>query len=257
MTEEKTVYPIRAVSRVCDLLDALQHSSEDTSLRQLAKDVAMPKSSVLRYLSVLEARRYVERDRLTGSYRLGLALRPQLADYLGALTVTSAPFLSELRDHFDETINLGILDGAEVVHTYVADSLQSVRLSAYAGERAAIHSTAMGKAVCTLVPEQRVREILAHSGMPEITPETITEPERFMAEVRRTAARGYGIDNRENQPDGRCIAVALPGLLVPAAVSVSGPASRFGAADESARVADELKDRLGGLDEALRSMTMP
>ena len=75
--ESAASYPIRAVERVCDILDVLQRSRDGASLSDVAEVTALPKSSAYRYLSALEARRYVERDAANSLYRLGLAFRPQ------------------------------------------------------------------------------------------------------------------------------------------------------------------------------------
>src|SRR5581483_11445464 len=100
-------YTIRAVDRVCKLLDALQNSRDGASLTDLAHRVTLPKSSVLRYLSALEGRNYVERDPESGLFRLGLAFRPFQTQYLEALRSAALPHLLRLRDRFGETINLG------------------------------------------------------------------------------------------------------------------------------------------------------
>ena len=60
--------------------------------------------------------------------------------------------------------------------------------------------------------------------------------------------QGYAIDDREHEEDGRCVAVAIPGGRIPAAISLSAPAASFTMADVSA-VADALRgaaNELGG-----------
>jgi IclR family acetate operon transcriptional repressor len=246
-------YPIRAVDRVCDLLDALQKEpTEGASLAALAEDVSLPKSSVLRYLSALEARDYVERDS-NGTYRLGLAFRPQRSEYLAALREAVLPHLVKLRDRFEETMNLAVLDGTEVVHVEVVESNRRVRLAASRGERARLHSTATGKVMAGQIPETRLRSILERAGMPAFTADTITNVDAFLADVKITAERGYGLDDCENQPDGRCVAVPIDGLAVPAAVSLSAPASRF-ASEDAQRVAHLLRKQMGPLVDAVRAV---
>jgi IclR family acetate operon transcriptional repressor len=247
-------YNIRAVDRVCDLLDALQQqSATGLSLAALAESVSLPKSSTLRYLSALEARSYVERDAEDGSYRLGLAFRPQRFDYRAALREAVLPHLVKLRDRFEETMNFAVLDGIEVVHVEVVESERRVRLAASRGERACLHSTATGKVMAGQIPESRLRTILEQAGMPEFTADTITTVDGFLGEVKLTVERGWGIDDCENQPDGRCVAVPVDGLAVPAALSLSAPASRF-ASEDAQRVAHLLKKHMGPLVDAARDV---
>ncbi|GAA2619968.1 IclR family transcriptional regulator [Dactylosporangium fulvum] len=247
-------YPIRAVDRVCDLLDALQRQpATGVSLAALAETVSLPKSSALRYLSALEARNYVERDLSDGTYRLGLAFRPQRFDYLAALREAVLPHLVKLRDRFEETMNFAALDGTEVVHVEVVESARRVRLAASRGERACVHSTASGKVMAAQIPESRLLSILEQAGMPAFTADTITTVDGFLAEVKITAERGYGLDDCENQPDGRCVAVPIDGVAVPAALSLSAPASRF-ASEDAQRIAHLLRKQMGPLVAAVRDV---
>ncbi|MEE6282894.1 IclR family transcriptional regulator [Georgenia sp. MJ170] len=222
-----TTYPIRAVDRVCDILDALADAPDGSSLSVVAERTGLPKSSTFRYLTALEARHYVEREVDGMSYRLGLAFRPQNTRGVDRLAALARPYLDALRDQFEETANLGILDGSQVVHVAVAESPLMMRLAARVGERGDTHCTALGKAMCATLPPGRVRAILDTAGMPRHTAATITDPDAFMAELARTHEAGYGIDEAENQPAGRCVAVAIGGLPFPAGISVSAPMSRL------------------------------
>ncbi len=143
------------------------------------------------------------------------------------MTNLAKPALEKLRDQLQETTNLGALDGAFIVHTVVAESPQMMRLAARVGERGYVHSTALGKAICATLPEDRVRSVLAATGMPQFTEATITSVDSYLAELDRVRVEGYGLDDAENQAVGRCVAVAVEGVGFPAGISVSAPANRF------------------------------
>jgi IclR family transcriptional regulator, acetate operon repressor len=251
-TTEATAYPLRAVDRVCDVLDVLANSPTDVSLSEVAVSTGMPKSSAFRYLNALEARRYVERNATSGSYRLGLAFRPKNTRLIERLTGLARPMLETLRDQIQETTNLGVLDGAFVVHSVVAESPHMMRLAAREGERGYIHSTALGKAICATLPEDRVRTILAASGMPRYTAATITDAERYLVELERVRSNGYGLDDAENQSSGRCVAVAIEGLELPAGVSVSAPADRF-PSEGIEKIVKQLRKVARSLSRAVRA----
>src|SRR5687767_4259717 len=153
-TSTRAVYSIRAADRVCDLLDSLRAAEEGVTLTALAEKVDLPKSSVLRYLSTLERRHYVARDETGTTYTLGVAFRPNRSEYLERLREVALPHLMHMRDQYGETVNLGVLDGVSMVHVEVVESQHLVRLAARRGERAAVHSTAIGKAAATFLSER-------------------------------------------------------------------------------------------------------
>lgn len=242
---------IRAVDRVCDILDTLANASGPVPLLKVARAAALPKSSAHRYLAALEARRYVERLPEGSEYRLGLAFRPHDSRRLEQLSEAALPVLAALRDGLGETTNLGLLDGSTVTHALVCESPQMMRLAARVGERGLVHATALGKVLCAELAEQRVRSILSVHGMPAYTDATLTDPQAYLRELEAVRAQGWAVDDEENQPAGRCVAVALPGLGLAAGISVSAPAGRL-PADQVPGVAARLKEAADEIAGALR-----
>ena len=240
--------PIRAVERVCDIFDLLQATPGGLSLTAIASGTGLPKTSAYRYLLALEAHRYVERDEKTNTIRLGLAFRPKPSHHLEQFVARSLPVLEELRDVTSETVNLGVIDGGRWIHAAVCESNQMMRLAARVGERAMLHSTGIGKVIAVQLPEQEVRSILESEGMPAITPRTITTVDAFLAELARVRRQGYAVDDGENQVEGRCIAVAVPGVSVPCGISVSAPMQRL--------AKRRVPEFAGLLQEAARSLAL-
>ncbi|MEU6646088.1 IclR family transcriptional regulator [Saccharomonospora sp. NPDC046836] len=224
---EERDYTVRAVERVCSILNLLQQSIDGVSLIEVGQATELPKSSAFRYLWTLEAHRYVERDAQTGLYRLGLGFVGMQSRHLEVLRERARPWLEELRDEFEETTNLGILDGDQVIYVDIVESRHKVRLAASRGERDPLHSTALGKAIASQLPDARVRDLLARTGMEQHSDNTITSAEAFHDELAKVRRLGYAVDNGENAPDGRCVAAPLLGTQLPAALSISAPAARF------------------------------
>lgn len=231
--------PLRAVHRVCDILDTLQEADAAISLSSLARAVDLPKTSAFRYLQSLEARHYVQRTP-AGAY-VAVPVRPLAPTDVNRLVDSATPYMEKLRDECDETINLAKLEHHYVRYVAIVESRQALRLSARRSDHEALHATALGKAIATMLPESRILSILAHAGMPRLTEHTITEPDRFLAEVISARTLGYAIDNCENESDGICIAVPVIAPPLATALSVSAPTTRL-SSSMFTRVADRLRD---------------
>ena len=221
------MYAVRSIERVCAVLNLLQESIDGVTLKEVADAAGLPKSSAFRYLWTLEKNRYVERDTDSGLFRIGLGFLGMQSRHLEVLRERVRPSLERLRDTLDETTNLGVLDGHHVIYLEIIESRRSVRLAATRGSHDQLHSTALGKAIAAHLPDSRVRELLELTGMPRRTADTITDIDDYMTELAKVRRLGYAIDNRENEPDGRCVAVPILGTRLPAAVSVSAPEARF------------------------------
>lgn len=257
MTEHgESAYPIRAVDRVCDILDLAADSPNGLSLGEAATGAHIPKSTAFRYLASLEARQYIERDADSGLYKLGIAFRSTDARGKERLLSIAAPVVASLRDRLGETINLGVLDGGFIVHELVAESPQMMRLAARVGERGFIHSTALGKAICAELPEDRVIAMLKAKGMPPRTATTITTEQGFLDELEKVRRDGYGEDDAENQESGRCVGVTIQGTPLKCGISVSAPADRL-PQSEVPKVARILRDAADAIREELTASPSP
>jgi IclR family transcriptional regulator, acetate operon repressor len=237
-SQDSSNYSIRAVQRVCDILDHLRDSPTGVPLPDLSSVLAMPKSSAFRYLVTLESRRYVERDTV-GLYRLGPVFLPRQQHQVGILIARARPYLERLRDTLGETAALGVLDGARVTLVDAIESPRAIRLTIRAGEHGPLHATSLGKAIGATLPDEQVRALLSAEGMPRLTDNTITDVEGFLVELAEVRRRGFALDDGESEADGRSVAVAISGPPLSAAMSLGGPTSRF-SLDRAVEYAERL-----------------
>jgi IclR family acetate operon transcriptional repressor len=217
---------VQSVARAFALLEARGATGGEGGRASLATDnhIAVPTAQPqlgtlhrLGYVRQLEDRRYALGAGLIG---LGRQAVPHLAD-------AAAPLLVRLEDAFHETANLAVLDGDLVLYAGQVASRQRMRMFTEIGRRVLPHSTGVGKAMLSTMPEPHVRALIARTGLPRFTPQTLTDADAFIADLRRSRARGFAADDSEQEVGVRCIAVAVPGLGQPAALSVSGPAARI------------------------------
>lgn len=238
---EQSPYSIRAVERVCDLLDLLQESGGGVSLPAVAAATGLPKSSAFRYLSTLESRRYARRDATTGEYRSGSAL--QQASALSSLRVTARPLVEEAADTLGETVHLSVLEDGQLFHLVVAESRRSVRVVVERGVYVPLHEAAAGTAILAQIPPDEARGVLAEAA-PDERRETL-------AQLDEVHSRGWALRYGEVDPDATALAVPVR-LPQPSALGLVAPSSRLEAgrlpelARALARVAARLVDNAGG-----------
>ncbi|MFF2518421.1 IclR family transcriptional regulator C-terminal domain-containing protein [Streptomyces sp. NPDC058086] len=94
------------------------------------------------------------------------------------------------------------------------------------GRETRAHATAHGKALLASLSRAARRRYLAHHGMARLTERTITDEERFEAELASVRARGVAVSVGEADPAYTCLAVPLPGRP-DCALSVSLPLEDF------------------------------
>lgn len=221
---------LRRALSVLDYVRAQAGDPRGSSLTRIADDLGINKSTVLRLTAPLVEADLLARDRETGWFRLGHgALRLGQA-YLSSLDLraVAAEPLRQLLRAVDETCHLVVYDAPDVVYIDKLENEHNVRMASRVGSRVPAYRTAVGKAILAWSNEDAVAEVI-DNGMPEITKFTITDPDRFRAELDRVRRRGYSIDDRENEPEVRCVAAPVFDHTdgVAGALSVSGLVSRM------------------------------
>jgi DNA-binding IclR family transcriptional regulator len=219
------------MDRALAILDALGSRQGDSSLSELCAELHLHKSTLHRLIMVLEGQRLVDKNADTGRYRLGLKLFELGSKAIASLDLReqARPYLKLIQRDTEETVNLAVLDQGEVLYIAKIEPQRNLRMAAHVGHRFAAYCTALGKAILAELSEEEVDSILRSCEMKVRTPNTITSPLILKDELRIIRARGYAIDDEENDEGARCVGVAVRdqnGRPV-AAISVSGPASRM------------------------------
>jgi DNA-binding IclR family transcriptional regulator len=142
----------------------------------------------------------------------------------------AAPFLQELLEQCNETVNLAVLDRGEVVYI---DQLEStniviVKMFARVGNRGPAYCTGSGKVLLAGLTREEFNRYLSQTNLQRFTTDTITDPIMLSKEIERVRKDGYALDLGERDEGVRCIAAPIKNQedRVIAALSVSGPSMR-------------------------------
>jgi DNA-binding IclR family transcriptional regulator len=241
---------LQSVGIALDIVDALADADE-LSLSELARRVGVAKSTAHRTCAVLAQRGLV--DRTPGrAYRLGLRMVEygHLATERTAVGQQALPLLVELRNALEETVQVGVPAGADVVYVERVEGQRALRYSTNA-RRSPLHRSSAGKVLAAFNPE--LAEARIRAGLPPSTGYTIVVPELLLAELVRIRERGYARSVDETELGMSSLAVpvreAANGPVV-AAISMVGPTPRV-VGDHEPRHARILKAGARRLTEAI------
>lgn len=255
-TEEK--YYSTTIQRVFDILELFKRHQK-LSFTEIKERLGYNKSTLFRALYMLEKNKYLTKDK-NGRYELGmnifiLGTRFSMENQLKKV---SNPYMRELSERVDLTVQLGILEGLNVVILNKVDPPNSIKMYSRIGAMVPAHCTGQGKTLLAFSPEDQVRKIVNYHGLKRYTPHTITNLNDLMEELKLIRQRGYTIDNSEHENHIKCVAVPVlneQGLAV-AALSITGLVMDFegeGTVNRYARllhnVADNIERDLGFIND--------
>ena len=216
----------QSIDRAATLLRQVVAATAPVTFAELAESTGLAKSTTSRILSALERNGLVRRDPagyVPGDVFVQYALRGNAeTDLVGVAT----PYLERLGERNRETVNLGVLRRGLVEQIAQVDSRYVLGGTSWLGRSEPVHATALGKVFLAWgvasVPSGRLERLTPHTILNR------ADLDADLADVRRC---GYAVAQEELEEG--LVAVAAPvrrndGVVV-AAISVSGPSTRFGA----------------------------
>lgn len=208
------LYPLRAVDRVCDVIEALATHPDGVTLSVLSLQVEMPKSSTFRYLAALEKRGIVTRFDDDATYRLASGVvgssRPG-AQRLDQLVLVAKPLMHRMAASGSVICLLAALEGAHIRFLWVDGSGTPDRRTPAVGDREQLHTTAVGKAIAAQLSDDAVLEALETAGMATPTRQSLSAPTALLRELHRVRGEGFALSAHERYPDVRAVAVPIGG----------------------------------------------
>lgn len=256
MKKEKSDYIVQTVIHALDVLEQFHDNVDELGVTELSKRLRLHKNNVFRLLATLESRNFIEQNKYTENYRLGLKnleLGQTVIKQMGLLR-RSRPVLESLARECNETCYVAVLRDAHVIYLDAVESSHPVRVASRVGTRLPVHCTAAGKVILANATDMRWQSSQSCGEFRRYTPKTITDGYEFKKQLEKVAAQGYALEDEELDREVRGIAAPIydyTGSVV-GALSVCGPAMRLGETrlhDELApmveRAAEDISLRLG------------
>lgn len=220
---------IQVIDRVTALLEAITAHSEPATLKFLSAETRLHPSTAFRILNALASHGLVERTS-AGRYALGVKLLHFGSHVHGKVDLLreAKPIMEWLCAQAEETVNLTVREGDEVVYVERVSPNRMMRVEQVIGSRAPLHVTAVGKLFLAEGGEKACREYARRTGLPRYTPNTLTQVTKLWPQIANTHKQGFALDNEEAEQGVSCIGVPVRdahGTMV-AGMSISAPRER-------------------------------
>jgi IclR family KDG regulon transcriptional repressor len=201
---------VKSLEKALNLLILLSKNPSAMSLDDLTHGSGLKKTSCFRLLQTMKNLNFVEQDPGSKNYYLGSRNISIGAAALNGLSLrrTALPYMQRLQEETDETVNLAILEGTEIVFVERLESKHILSTHHKIGDRLPLHCTCMGKTLLAFLPEHKTDEILSQIQFTRKTARTITSKEAFKKELKKVRDEGVAV-NMEELEQGLC-AVAGP-----------------------------------------------
>ncbi|MFD3548304.1 IclR family transcriptional regulator [Streptomyces sp. NPDC058655] len=199
-----------ALEKSLRILEAVAAPGGPHRLAEVTAAAAVPKSSTFRILASLVEQGFVRQE--GGSrYGVGPRLRGLSALVSGGEPAGIEHVLGELRRATGQTVHLALHSGETITYIRKLESDQPFRTASRVGMVMPLHTTAIGKSILAHLPDEEVRDLIAATGLPARTPRTLTTGRELRAQLTEVRARGFALDDEENEPTIRCVGAVVLG----------------------------------------------
>ncbi len=228
---EKSRYIVQSVVKALEILESFSDREDELGVIDLCNRLGLSKNNVARLLQTLQERGYVEQNKITGNYRLGLKTFEMGQIFFKKMELLKQvrPVMESLETRCGEAVYVAIIQGSEVVYLDMVETTHSVRAISRVGWRLPAYCTAVGKAQLAFYPEAELRQLLDSLTLEQLTKNTIIDKERLRLHLVQVAEQGYAVDNEECEEGIKCVGVPVWDYTrTPvASICISGPSSRI------------------------------
>ena len=222
---------LSSVRNAARVLKAFSSRHRTYGVSELARHLGLSTSTTHRLLATLVSEHLLEQDSQSGRYRLGLAVFDLVAATSPGYDLTEAvlPPMTTLRHRVGETVQLGVLDGREVVYVERLQSMHSLRLFLDVGRRNWAHSTGTGKVLLASLDRPTLDRTLEGWELPALTVHTFTDHDLLRKELAAIREQGWALNFEESEMEVLSVGAPVRDLSgqVVAALSVAGPKARM------------------------------
>jgi DNA-binding IclR family transcriptional regulator len=222
-------YQLKAITRGLEVLDCFADEQANLNLKEIAKQVNSPESSLFRILLTLKSHGYLLQNE-DGSYRLpDKLLYGRVYERAERFRLAIRPYLQELTTRFDETATVAYRYGDQVRVLDTVGTFHEIRMTNRPGRVLPPHCSSLGKTIAAFQDPSFAERMLENYGLYRRTEHTIVDRRALFEEYATIRERGYAFDREETTLGGICVGAPIPdpaGRVV-GAISVSSPLVRM------------------------------
>jgi IclR family transcriptional regulator, pca regulon regulatory protein len=221
----------QSLERGLAILSAFTPDRPALGVSELARKLALTRSTAHRYVATLATLGYLQQDGATRKYRLGSRVLDLGFSMLGSLELReiAGPQLRRLTDTTGHTSNLAIRDDTDVI---LIDRVRGqpgryhhLEFTLHAGSRIPAYCSATGKALLAFLPRPDLDRLLNRIDLIQHGPRTLTDKRALLTELDHVRRTGIAVNDEELESALRSIAAPVRSRSgeVVAAVNVAVP----------------------------------
>ncbi|WP_248309494.1 IclR family transcriptional regulator [Bosea sp. Tri-44] len=184
---------VNSVEKAFRVLSAFGRQHQTLNLSQVASETGMDVSAAQRFTHTLTKLGYLRKDAQTKRFELTAKTLDLGYHFVRSsrLLDRAMPYLMHLSKETEETVNLTVREGPEIIFVSRFLSRHVLNTDVIIGTRMPAYCTAPGIAMLSRLPEEEAMAIIDASDLKAHTPSTTWRRDALREKLRQSAAQGY------------------------------------------------------------------
>ncbi len=176
---------IQSVSHALDVIEELCKANGEVGVTELSKRLKLHKNNVFRLLATLELRGYVDQNKESEDYRLGVKALQMGQSYLSQSTLVGrgTPIIKTLSEAIGETVSLVTLQAGSVQFPISIESKRPVKVAPRVAVSFAAKMNAAGRLLTAQLPDATLTEVLASNTVQDAAIKTQLQELRSSGQI--------------------------------------------------------------------------
>lgn len=153
---------VRSIERALDILNCFRPEQLEMSLTEISRELELPLSTTARIITTLEKKGFLARNENDQKYSLGSRLMRLSSCCFANMDFRriALPFMLELRDVFNESVSLYVVQGTERVCIERVDTSHPLRRVINIGDHFPLTRGAAGRVLLSFFPVEQIRILI-------------------------------------------------------------------------------------------------
>ncbi len=243
--------------RMLMILEALAGSDRPLTPSELGDEIDLPKPTLHRLCSTLEAEGYLIREQRTGRLMPSRRTRAMATGLqkVSRMHIARRMVLKSAASELKETCNIAAPGVGGMTYLDRVDTPWPLRFQLPVGTEVPFHCTASGKLFLSSFSDAELIPLLGAIELTKEGPNSITEMDRFLEEISAIREAGYSWDDQEFMTGMVAVSVAITDKLgrFDCAIAVHGPLQRI-SLDDARGYLPTLRDAAKRISDILSAV---
>ncbi|OPY58830.1 MAG: Pca regulon regulatory protein [Syntrophorhabdaceae bacterium PtaU1.Bin034] len=203
---------VESLIKGLEILQAFSANPRGLKLPEITKLTGLPKATAYRLLQTLLEQNYLHYFSNTGIFRLGpRVMSLGLSTLLGFdIAELARPYLEDLSKRINQNVNLGILDGTDVVYLVRIKVRIIFDINLSVGSRISAYDSAIGIVLLAYLEENGLLEFIDRvSRDPKAACHIGDKGEKLLRHLEIVRRQGYALTDSESAPGLASIAAPV------------------------------------------------